>query len=166
MRTIEVKEICMVSGGTVYCGPAGSPLSSLIPDVVAGADFSDACKLHDRDFARGSGVPMLEANRSFLNNLLAAAEGNPVAQGAAYVYFGFVSAFGSFFYQGDKPAKTGTVEVIFQDFEPLSGEGSGGDSESSSGEASPASIDEDPLWNSLMPPGPRRVVDTLDFEFA
>lgn len=164
MRTIEMNEICLVSGGTVYCGPSGSALSSLIPDVVAGSDFSNACKEHDREFAPGSGVSMLQANRNFLNNMLAAAEGNPVAQGAAFVYFGFVSAFGSFFYQGDQPAKTGRVEVIFYGSEPQSGGGSDSDSETTTGD-SPAASTADELWNSLIPQRPR-LVEPINFEGA
>lgn len=100
MQELSVDEICVVSGGAPYCGPQGSILSNFVPDKVAGVDFGPACQKHDLFFESGSGVSMSQANTIFLEDMLAAASGNVVATVAAYVYYGFVSVFGGFFYEG------------------------------------------------------------------
>jgi hypothetical protein len=100
MRNLDVTELCQIVGGAPYCGPQGYSISNYIPDKVAGADFGPACAKHDIAFSRGSGISMTTANQTFLNDLLQASSGNPLATAAAYIYFGAVSAAGVFFYGG------------------------------------------------------------------
>lgn len=110
MRELQLVELCFVSGGGITCGPQDSWASNFVPDSPFGFDFGEACRVHDTDFAQGI-LSMSDANSQFLDRMLTVANGNPVGVVVAYVYYGFVSVFGGFFYG---PANAGAVPTQSQ----------------------------------------------------
>jgi hypothetical protein len=97
MRNLTVDEYVAVFGGA--CGPVGF-LDSLIPDRVAGVDFTAACQRHDRFYDSPGGLSRSEIDKMFLNDMLNAAGGNVAAQAAAYGYYSAVSLFGGLYFNG------------------------------------------------------------------
>lgn len=97
MRELQIAELCYVSGGAPFCGPQNSWASNFIPDEPFGFNFGPACKRHDDRYLAGiEARSVIDAD--FRNDMLSAAGGNPVGSAMAYVYYGFVCAFGGFFY--------------------------------------------------------------------
>jgi hypothetical protein len=78
----------------------------MIPDNPFGFQFGDACKIHDDNYGRGSGISRDAADNQFKQNLLSAAGNNVVGIILANAYYAAVSTFGAFFYEGDKSYST------------------------------------------------------------
>jgi len=97
MRELHAVEVCFVSGGAPFCGPQNSWISEFIPDTPFGLPYGGPCQNHDTRYGEGL-LPRSQIDSMFLDEMLLAAGGNLLGVMVAYVYYGFVSAFGGSFY--------------------------------------------------------------------
>lgn len=87
------------------CGPQGWKID-LVPDSILGCDVSEACRIHDVQYADGHTIQEKDsADRSFLNNLVRLIRARTTTWAAktfllrrrlnlAYAYYEAVSHFG------------------------------------------------------------------------